>query len=220
MIKAVFVGILVISSWTGFSQNNKLGNNDPEAKAILDKVSSKFKTYKTVQANFSLSVTNADGKEQGSKKGVVYIKGPDYRVSISGQDIYSDGSNIWTFDKSAGEVQITKFDPTTNTITPQKMFTNFYDKDFLYKLNGETKRGSRIIQEIELTPIDKTKTFFKVLVDIDKASKNIVSTKLFEKNGNRYIYTVTGFKTNSDLPASLFVFNTKDHPGVEVVDLR
>lgn len=219
-MKILLVGILIISSWTGFSQNNKLGKNDPDAKAILDKVSSKFKTYKTVQANFSLSVSDANGKELGTKKGVVYIKGSDYRVSISGQEIYSDGNNIWTYDKAADEVQVTKFDPTTNTITPQKMFTNFYDKDFLYKLNGETKRGNKTIQEIELTPIDKTKTFFKVLVDIDKISKNIVSTKLFEKNGNRYIYTVTGFKTNSDLPASLFVFNPKDHPGVEVVDLR
>jgi outer membrane lipoprotein-sorting protein len=220
MMKIVLFGFLVVSSWTGFSQTSNSGKNDADAKAILDKVSSKFKSYKTVQANFTLSVTDANGKELGTKKGIVYIKGSKYRVSISGQEIYSDGNNIWTYDKSANEVQVTKFDPSTNTITPQKMFTNFYDKDFLYKLNGETKNGSKIIQEIELTPIDKTKTFFKVLVGIDKVSKNIVSTKLFEKNGNRYIYTVTGLKTNSDLPESLFAFNSSAYPNVEVVDLR
>jgi len=148
------------------------------------------------------------------------MNGSKYRVNISGQEIYSDGNNIWTYDKSANEVQVTKFDPSANTITPQKMFTNFYDKDFLYKLNGETKKGNKTIQEIELTPVDKTKTFFKVLVDIDKTSKNIVSTKVFEKNGNRYIYTITGMKTNTDLPASLFVFDSKKYPNVEVVDLR
>ena len=48
------------------------------------------------------------------------------------------------------------------------MFTNFYDKDFLYKLNGEAKKGNKTIQEIELTPVDKTKTFFKVLVILIK----------------------------------------------------
>ena len=219
-MKIVLFGFLLISSFAGFSQTNNAGKKDAEAKAILDKVSSKFKSYKTVQANFTLSVTDANGKQLGTKKGTVYIKGSKYRVSISGQDIYIDGNNIWTYDKSANEVQITKFDPTTNTITPQKMFTNFYDKDFLYKLNGETKSGNKTIQEIELTPIDKTKTFFKVLVGIDKISKNIVSTKLFEKNGNRYIYTVTSFKTNSDLPESLFLFDSKAYPNVEVVDLR
>jgi outer membrane lipoprotein carrier protein len=210
----------MICSSAVFAQNNSLGKSDPAAKAILDNVSAKFKTYKSVQADFTLSITDANGKVEGTKKGVVYMNGSKYRVSISGQEIYSDGNNIWTYDKSANEVQITKFDPSSNTITPQKMFTNFYDKDFLYKLNGETKEGKKTIQEIELTPVDKTKTFYKVLVGIDKASKNIVSTKVFEKNGNRYIYTITGMKTNTNLPQSLFVFDAKKYPNVEVVDLR
>jgi len=210
----------MICSSAVFAQNNSLGKSDAAAKAILDNVSAKFKTYKTVQADFTLSITDANGKVEGTKKGVVYMNGSKYRVNISGQEIYSDGNNIWTYDKSANEVQITKFDPSSNTITPQKMFTNFYDKDFLYKLNGETKQGKKTIQEIELTPVDKTKTFFKVLVDIDKASKNIVSTKVFEKNGNRYIYTITGMKTNTNLSQSLFVFDAKKYPNVEVVDLR
>jgi outer membrane lipoprotein-sorting protein len=148
------------------------------------------------------------------------MKGSKYRVNISGQEIYSDGNNIWTYDKSANEVQVTKFDPSSNTITPQKMFTNFYDKDFLYKLNGESKEGKREIQEIELTPVDKSKTFFKVLVEIDKNTKNIVSTKVFEKNGNRYIYSVTAMKTNTTVPESEFVYDSKKHSNVEVVDLR
>ncbi len=220
MMKVLLVCVFMFSGFFVFSQNNKLGNSDPDAKVILDNVSAKFKTYKSVTASFTLAITNANDKVQGTKKGTVYMNGSKYRVSISGQEIFSDGDNIWTFDKSANEVQITKFDPTANTITPQKMFTNFYDKDFLYKLNGEIKKGGKIIQEIELTPVDKTKSFFKVLVNIDKNSKNIVSTKVFEKNGNRYIYTINSMKTNTSLPESLFVFNAKNYPNVEVVDLR
>lgn len=220
MMKIILLGLFIFCSSVGFSQLNSLGKSDPAAKVILDNVSAKFKTYKTVTADFTLSIYDANGKVEGVKKGTVYIKGSKYRVNISGQEIYSDGDNIWTYDKSANEVQVTKFDPTANTITPQKMFTNFYDKDFLYKLNGETKKGGKTIQEIELTPVDKTKTFFKVLVDIDKNSKNIVSTKVFEKNGNRYVYSVNSMRTNANIPDSLFVFNIKDHPKTEVVDLR
>lgn len=219
-MKILYFCFFMICSSAVFAQNNSLGKSDPAAKAILDNVSAKFKTYKSVEADFTLSITDANGKVEGTKKGVVYMNGSKYRVNISGQEIYSDGNNIWTYDKSANEVQISKFDPSSNTITPQKMFTNFYDKDFLYKLNGETKEGKKTIQEIELTPVDKTKTFYKVLVGIDKASKNIVSTKVFEKNGNRYIYTITGMKTNTNLPQSLFVFDAKKYPHVEVVDLR
>lgn len=219
-MKKLLLGFLIFCTSNAFSQNNKLGTSDPAAKSILDNVSAKFKTYKTVTANFTLSITDANGKVEGTKKGVLYMEGPKYRVNISGQEIYSDGDNIWTYDKSANEVQLTKFDPSANTITPQKMFTNFYDKDFLYKLNGEKKEGSKTVQEIELTPIDKTKTFFKVLVNVDKATKNIISSKIFEKNGDRYIYTVNSMKTNTDIPEALFVFDAKKYPKVEVVDLR
>jgi outer membrane lipoprotein carrier protein len=219
-MKILLLSFFMFCGTAVFSQNNSLGKNDPEAKVILDNVSAKFKTYKSVTANFTLTIADGNNKVQGTKKGIVYIQGSRYRVSISDQEIYSDGDNIWTYDKSANEVQVTKFDPDANTITPQKMFTNFYDKDFLYKLNGETKQGGKTIQEIELTPVDKTKAFFKVLVEVDKSSKNIVSTKVFEKNGNRYVYTITLMKVNTNLADSLFVFNPKDYPGVEVVDLR
>ena len=219
-MKILLFGFFTFFGLNGFSQNNSLGKSDPAAKVILDNVSAKFKTYKTVTANFTLTITNGSDQVQASKKGVVYMKVSKYKVDVSDQVMYSDGSNIWTFDKSANEVQITKFDPNSNTITPQKMFTNFYDKDFLYKLNGETRKGGKTIQEIELTPVDKTKTFFKVLVEVDKNSKNILSTKVFDKNGNRYVYNITSMKVNSNLPDSLFVFNAKNYPRVEVVDLR
>ena len=196
-------------------------SNDPDAKKILDAVSAKFKSYKAVQATFTYNVENADGKNISSKKGSVYMKGTKYRVSFVGQEIYSDGNTVWTYDKSSNEVTITKLDKdATSTLTPQKLFTNFYDKDFLYKLNGEKKAGGKTLQEIEMTPNDKTKAFHKVYVMVDKNTKTIYSTKVLEKAGNRYTYTVTSLKGNANIPDSKFVFDKKVYPGVEEVDLR
>jgi outer membrane lipoprotein carrier protein len=202
------------------AQNNSLGNNDPSAKAILDKVSAKFKTFKGVQSGFNLTVEDAKGKVQGNKKGTVFMKGTKYRVSLTGQEIFCDGRNVWSYDKASNEVTISKFDPSTNTITPQKLFTNFYDKDFLYKLNGEKKEGSKVIQEIEMTPVDKTKTFHKVLVYVNKATQTIAGTKVLEKNGNKYTYMVNSLNSNASIPDAQFVFDKKKYPGVEEVDLR
>jgi outer membrane lipoprotein carrier protein len=193
-----------------------MGNSDPEAKKILDAVSAKFKTYKSVQSNFSLKIENAANKLMGNKAGTVYMKGTKYRIKVAGQDIFCDGSNVWTVDAAAKEITLTKLDPSNNTITPQKLFTNFYDKDFLYKLNSDTKG----IQEIELTPIDKSKLFHKVVVFINKTAKTITSTKVFEKAGNRYTYTVSGMNTASTIPDATFLFNQKNYPGMELVDLR
>ena len=149
------------------------------------------------------------------------MKGTKYRVSFVGQEIFCDGNIVWTYDKSSNEVTITKLDNNSNTtITPQKLFTNFYDKDFLYKLNGEKKISGKTVQEIEMTPNDKTKAFHKVYLTVDKNAKTIYSTKVLEKAGNRYTYTVTTLKGNANIPDSKFVFNKSDYPGVGEVDLR
>lgn len=220
MMKKIYSLLFLITTIAGSVLAQNDGSNDPEAKKILDAVSSKFKSYKAVQASFTYKVENADGKTVSTKKGSVYMKGTKYRVSFIGQEIFCDGNNVWTYDKSANEVTITKLDPSSTTLTPQKLFTNFYDKDFLYKLNGDKKEGKKILQEIEMTPNDKTKPFHKVYLMIDKGSKTIYSTKVLEKGGNRYIYTVNTLNGNVNIPDSKFVFNKKDYPGVEEVDLR
>jgi len=195
-----------------------MGSSDPQAKKILDAVSARFKTYKAVQAKFSMKIENSSGKNMGTKTGTVYMKGTRFRVNITDQEIYSDGTNTWTYDKSAKEVTINKFDPSANSITPQKLFTNFYDKDFLYKLNGTVTLNGKKVKEIELTPIDKSKPFHKVLLYVN--DNNIVNTRIFEKSGNRYIYNITSMNTRSNIPDNTFVFDAKKYPGVEVVDLR
>ena len=103
------------------------------------------------------------------------------RDRLTGQEIFCDGANVSTYDKASNELTITKLDNSNSTLTPQKIFTNFYSTDFLSKIKGEKKTGAKTIQEVELTPIDKTKPFFKVLIFIDKTSQTISSTKVFEK---------------------------------------
>jgi len=195
-------------------------SSDPDAKKILDAVSARFKSFKAIQAGFTYKVENADGKAISTKKGTVYMKGTKYRVSFVGQEIFCDGNTVWTYDKSSNEVTISKLDASSNTLTPQKLFTDFYDKDFLYKLNGEKKANGKTFQEIEMTPNDKTKPFHKVYLTIDKNAKTIYSTKVLEKAGNRYSYTVNSFSGSANIPDTKFVFNKSDYPGVEEVDLR
>src|ERR1051325_8953810 len=167
--KSMFMSVVLgLCCFLAQAQNNSLGKNDPDAKKVLDGLSSKLKSYKAVQSNFTLKVEDAKGKLQGSKSGVVYVKGNKYHISVTGQEVYCDGKDVWTYDKSSNEVTITKVDPATQTISPEKFFTNFYDKDFLYKLNGESKLDGRTVQEVELTPVDKTKSFFKALLYVDK----------------------------------------------------
>ena len=193
-----------------------MGANDPSAKKILDAVSKKFKSYKSIQSKFALKIENSNNKLLENKSGSVYMKGTRYRISMLNKETFCDGNTVWDLDKEDKQVTISTLDPNNKTITPQKLFTDFYNKDFLYKLNDD-KKG---VQEIELTPIDKSKPFFKVLVFVNKATQTIGSFKLFEKAGNRFTYTVNSMVTTGNVSDDLFIYDQKKNPGVEVVDLR
>ena len=209
---------------TGFffarAQNNSLGKNDPDAKKVLDALSAKLKSFKAVQSNFTLKVEDSKGKTQGSKSGIVFLKGTKYRISMAGLEIYCDGKDNWSYDKSSNEVTITKSDPSSQTLSPDKVFTNFYDKDFLYKLNGESQLGGRTVQEVELTPVDKTKSFFKALLYIDKAQHTPVSMKLFDKSGNRTTLDISKLNGNAPFTDAQIAYSKGKFPGAEEVDLR
>lgn len=207
---------LFISSVMVYAQ----AKNDPAAKAILDAVSNKFKTFTSVQAAFTYKVENAAGKALSTQTGNIWMKGTKYRVTFSGQEIFCNGATIWNYDKAANEVTISTLDASSGLITPQKLFTNFYDNDFLYVLNGEKKVGAKTIQEIEMTPTDKGRAFHKVYVQVDKAAKTIYSSKVLENGGNRYSYTVNSMKTNQPVADNQFVFDKSKYPGVEEIDLR
>ncbi len=194
--------------------------SDPDAKKVLDAVSANFKTFKAPKAAFTYKVENAQGKALSTKKGSVSMKGNKFKVIMDGLEIISDGKTVWNYDKSAKEVTVNNVDANPNAMTPQKLFTNFYDKDFYYKLNGEKKEGGKTVTEIELTPTDKTRPYHKVYVLVDKKSNTIYSAKFLEKTGGRYSYTITSMTSNSATADSDFLFNKAKYPGVEVVDLR
>ncbi|GGB21533.1 LolA family protein [Puia dinghuensis] len=216
-----FCLILAAGGLLAQAQNNSLGKNDPAAKKVLDGLSAKLKSFKAVQSGFTLTVADANDKIQGSKSGTIYIKGNKYHINVvGGQDIFCDGKDVWTYDKSSNEVTITKSDPSTQTITPDKIFTDFYDKDFLYKLNGESKMGAHIVQEVELTPTDKSKPFFKALLYIDKTAHTLVSIKWFDKGGTKYTLQTNKLNGNATFTDAQIAYNKAKFPGAEEVDLR
>lgn len=216
----IFLFISLLVGYTVSAQNNYIGKSDPEARQILKNVSSKYKNYKSLTSNFTLQVQNSEGKTVGTQSGTIYMKGNKFRINSGDDAIFSDGKTIYNYNKDAREIQLTTFDPKDNTITPQKLFTDFYEKDFLYKLNDEYKKEGKTIQEVELTPTDKTQPYFKIVLNIDKANKSILSSKVFEKNGNRYLYTIKSVTPNKAIAENQFTFAASAYPGVEVIDLR
>ncbi|MFV0605307.1 MAG: LolA family protein [Niabella sp.] len=212
VLLSMLVLLLGVASWAQYK--------DPKAKVVLDAVSAKFKSYQSVSAGFTYSIANKSGKVLSTKKGTAILKGEKFNINFGGNKIISDGKTVWNYDPSTKEVTINTANNSESTITPQKLFSDFYNKDFNYVLGGDFTVGGKKANKIILTPVDKKKAFERVYIGIDKASKNILTILVVEKSGNRYSYNVSNFKPNVSVTDNQFTFNQADFPGVEVVDLR
>lgn len=214
-----FLLFVTLANFT-FAQDQSLGENDPEAKEILDKVSQKYKSYTSLKTGFSMIVIDMQDEVLSDEKGDFWLKGEMYKFKIGGVEVFSKDRTVWNYSKENNEVQITDYEPESGEITPSSLFTDFYDKDFLYRLNGKKEVQGQSVHEIELTPTNKSMPYFKVLAWIDTAKDQITGMKIFYKGGHRFEYLFHSYEPNVPLEAADFTFDKKDFPGVEVVDLR
>lgn len=215
MKKLVLSLLVIFLTTSAFAQYR-----DPKAKVILDQVSSKFKSYQSVAAGFTYSISNKAGKILSNKKGTAVMKGQKFNINFDGNKIISDGSTVWNYDPTAKEVTVNDANKSESTITPQKLFSDFYNKDFNYVLDKDFSVGGKKAHKVILTPTDKKKAFERVYIGIDQVTKNILTILVIEKSGNRYSYNVNSFKPNTSVSDDQFAFNQSVYPGVEVVDLR
>jgi outer membrane lipoprotein-sorting protein len=203
-----------------FISISAIAQTDKKAQEILKGLSTKYKSYKSINASFSILIENDKDKTKQEQSGTLNLKGQKYKLQIAGQDIISDGKTRWTFVKDANEVQIDNQKTDENSITPTNIFT-IYEKGWNSKFMGEQKVKGVTYQLIELVPIDaKSKNIFKVKLTIDKSLKTITTAKVYDKNGSIQTITIDKFVANGANDDTIYVFSSAKYPGSDIVDLR
>lgn len=188
--------------------------NDANAKKILDAVSSKLKTYKGITANFSYVSKSRSGKVNNNVAGKIAIKGQKYYIKQGPTEIFSNGVKTWNYNGN-NEVTVSTADADNQTLTPQKLLSNFYDKDFIYRLVSSAGN----FHEIEMLPTDKRKNFQKVNVFVDKAKMMITKARILDKSSNTIEFTLNTINTNANVPDNTFVFDkSKYKKNIEVIE--
>ena len=195
--------------------------SEVKAKEILAEVSKKYRAYDVIKTDFSYTLENPQAKIKETQLGTLIVKSKlnKYKIILKGQELISDGKNQWTYLKADKEVQLSEVDNSSDALNPAKLFT-IYEKGFKSVYINDTKLNGKTLHNIDLTPLDGKRSFFKVRFQVDKLTKQIMNALIFDKNGNRYTYTIKTFIPNVKVPESTFTFDSKLYPGVELVDLR
>jgi len=195
---------------------------DPKAKSILDELSKITRSYKTIQAEYVMTIIGKENKVIEKQNGKVLIKGEKFRLEIPGNVIVCDGKTQWNHNKDAGEVTIKNYDPSQkDQLNPNNIFT-IYESGFKFKYEKEEKLGQNPCHLISLYPAEnqQKKKYHTIKLYIHKTKKQVVQMVMLMKDGGKQIVEVKSFKTNLEIPDDKFIFDTKPFKADQIVDER
>ena len=183
------------------------------AEDFLNKVVEKMKSYNDISIIFNYQMINTGAGLYENENGFASMKGNSYVLNIAGQELISNGEILWTHLIDDEEVMISEVteDNKTSPIAIVNAFTENITATFI-------ESDDKDITTIEITE-NEGDSFDRVRISVDK-DMNIKKVYVATPDGNEFIYEITDYKTNLNLPDSMFIFNEEQHPNVEVIDMR
>jgi hypothetical protein len=208
------IGLVVL-----FIATSSLQAQDMKAKALLDQVSAKVKSYSSIIIDFKYSLSNAKENINQDSKGNVVLKDNQYVLNFMGVTKMYDGKKTYTIVPEDEEITISKVDENDNTaVTPSKMLT-FFNTGYKYTLDKTTTIKGRKIQYVKLVPMSSKDQRKEILLGIDSQTKNIYNLIEIGKKGTKTTLTVNSFKTNQPLSKNQFTFVKSKYPNYYINSL-
>lgn len=217
MKRFLFVCISCLLPLMGMAQEKAV---DPKAKMLLNKAIEAFESKKGVVADFMMKIENTKNGEEESFPGKVILKGEKFKLQMQEIETYFDGKTECVYMVKEGEVTISHPEKEdlkdVNPILLMKSCATDYKMRYL----GNVKVNGKVMEKVELYPNDLKSKYSIITLLIEKDTLQLNTISFRGKNGVTTQFYVTKMENQKGLADDLFVFNTKNHPNVEVVDLR
>ena len=197
-----------------------LGLNAQDAKSILDKANLAYNQAGGITASFTINTEDVKGKTVYSQDGKAYLKGNKFKIDVPDGITWFDGKTQWVYAKGGDEVNVSN--PTGEELAgvSPSVLLSLYKTGFKLNYKGEKKEKAKTVYVIEMIPLGKKTEFTKMVIHIDKATNIFTSVNTFGKDGVNNQLIITKLQTGVNLLDNLFVFNKKEYPQIEVIDLR
>lgn len=206
------------------AQSNQLlsaTDSNPRATKILDRISTDFESYKSMEAEFDLVISLPEQPDE-VQKGKVIQQGDKYVVDLDQQAIYSDGTAVWLHLKKNNEVQINDPDlgDATDMLSPKDMMRIYESGDYVYDITDEPTIEGKKMTQIDFKPLDPDSEYFKISLLAEKINNKMAQMTVFSKDGSKYTLKINNIVGNKDYDAGIFRFDTSKYPDIYIEDLR
>ena len=216
-MKKIFISLIALLFVSGVKCQTE---KDTKAETVLNSLSEKAKTYKTIEATFTFTQEDLKADETTTQQGEVKVEGEKFALILGDYQIYNDGNLTWTFDADLNEAtkDLTADVQDPDSPTFNEMLTMWED-GFKYQFDSEKTINGVTYQVINLYPDkDSKKTYHTAKLTINKNKQEIVKIILLGKDGINYSYEIKSFKVNGNFSPNTFTFDPSQHPDCEIID--
>lgn len=196
------------------------GSYAQDAVSILEKAAAAYEKSNGLRAHFIMQARSDEQKMSESFEGTLDLKGDKFVLKIPDMITWFDGTTQWSYVDRNEEVNVTTPTGEELQMTNPALLLRLYKKGFTPSYKGEsTAPNGKAAYEVELTP-EKKGTILKVQLQIEKLSGLPGSITVLAKNGLTNTIRISKIETGINQPDSYFVFNEKEYPDAEIIDLR
>ena len=181
------------------------------ASQLLDRAAKTFSSAGSISASYTLTSSGA-----GTTKGTLLFSGQKFVMTSPQLKTWYDGKTQWTLLIADNEVNVTE--PTAAELQEVNPFAII--NTFRSGYNAKELKAPAGQRKLQLSTRTKQSQIRSSIILLD--SKTLLPTKiqLTMTGGQKVDIALTGVSKGPAKSTQTFQFQKKQHPGVDVIDLR
>lgn len=185
--------------------------------ATLDKVVEKFRQSGGISASFSLTVANALDEPIEKQNGTIKLSGNKFYWETPAMTVWYDGKLQWAYVKATDEVNLTEPTPEEIAAINPYILIDTYKQNFNAKALKSANNQERVT---ELTPKKKGTNIERIVITTYTATSIPYSFKIDYSDRTHCTIVLSKYATGQNFTDATFVFDKKQYPQAELIDLR
>ncbi len=185
--------------------------------ATLDKVVEKFRQSGGISASFSLTVANALDEPIEKQNGTIKLSGNKFYWETPTMTVWYDGKLQWAYVKATDEVNLTEPTPEEIAAINPYILIDTYKQNFNAKALKSANNQERVT---ELTPKKKGTNIERIVITTYTTTSIPYSFKIDYSDRTHCTIVLSKYATGQNFTDATFVFDKKQYPQAELIDLR
>ena len=195
---------IILSLIIAFAAIASFADNAADARKVLDNLSARIVKGGGATAQFSMSGTS------GTLSGRVAIKNTKFFVSTAAMTAWYNGKTQWVYVKQNEEVNVSNPSHASQQTMNPYVFLSLYKKGYTLSMKKEGQGKT-------VRMVSQKNAMKEVVITLGKG--DVPTLVKFCQGGKWTTIRLSSFKI-SKVSESTFVFNAKNYPNAEVIDLR